>query len=137
MMPNWCENYLEVRGPEDELRPLRVVLDAEALEAGVETVDDRIEHRPGAVVVAYPTKWTPPLEAIVELSERFPALTFTLIYYEFNMGLRGYAVYGPDGASRTCHEENVDLYEEKHLFPCTYPVPAGSELWAATARSDR
>jgi hypothetical protein len=94
------------------------------------TLNGRIGHCAGALIVHYPTKMEPELDALAILADRFPALIFTLRYYEVHHGLRGYAIYGPSRAWRTCQEEHVDVASETRLFPRHYP---GSVAWTETA----
>jgi len=43
----------------------------------------------GRLFYTFQTAWNPPTPVILSMSERFPALTFTLNYYEQSMGFMG------------------------------------------------
>jgi hypothetical protein len=124
-----CENYLEVTGPEIDLRRLESTLYAHVLGEDCMTLSGRVGRCAGAVIVNFPTSLFPNLDALAALADRFRELTFILIYYEVAGGLRGYAIYGPDRAWRTCQEEHVPLASEPQLFPSHYPQLVTGKYW--------
>lgn len=123
-MPNWCDNELTISGPITRVKECSAAIGSKANRVDFQRIvqmplfveDEREwcrEHwgtkwnAHGAIGIVdelgneaeaefeFATAWSPPLPIIKTLGERYPDLTFTLVYYESGMAFHGrYRVEG-------------------------------------------
>jgi len=61
----------------------------------------------------FDTAWGPPIEALKNLAEKFPALTIDLKYFEPGMAFGGVANFSArDGFTERCYKSHEPEYEE-------------------------
>lgn len=130
-----CENHLQVHGRLPHLRGLRDVLTSMTLQADEPGSLPHIRTLADGLVVTYRMRREPALDALAVLADRFQSMSFTLLYFQRERGMRGYAVYGPRRARRSGREENIALDAEPQLFPPYYSLSRLAEAWDADRQS--
>lgn len=66
-----------------------------------------------ATCVEFQTAWSPPMNVMEELSEKFPTLTFKLKYIDEGIGFLGYAIFHDCDVKEDVFLENEDAVSEE------------------------
>ena len=86
----------------------------------LEEVEDK-----GDLTFSFETAWSPPIEWLIQMSEKYPALTFSLMYDEPGMAFCGWLV-----AREGRWEQNaLDSYPDSLLSPDELKLLDDDETW--------
>ena len=101
-----CDNELEISGGSDEERR-----GAAALALALDSIDEDGLYRgerDASIALRFRSVDALPEEGIAAIAGRFPALSFTLVYYSRDGGFFGYAKTGASGEA----SESEDIVED-------------------------
>jgi len=106
-MPAWCNNRLEVYGPELAIQKFI----EKNYQIGQNT---EILKSSEMVTFSFQSAWDPPVEFITEIAESFPTLNMDLCYYESTSMIAGSVEFRNGVMFKDEHYENDD--EMVHEF---------------------
>lgn len=106
-MPNWCQNRLEVYGPESEIQKFN----ERNFQIGQDT---EILRSPEMITFSFQSVWEPPVKYVGQMAKEFPKLNFDLYYYEPGTMIAGAVEYKNGMLFRDEHHEDDD--EAVHDF---------------------
>jgi hypothetical protein len=140
-MPNICDNYVCISGPEDvlfmlETRPFHwsEYFPDMPEERQVQMATERSEDAPqirlmrnssGGIEAFFISAWSPPLHFYNRLVERFEDIRLEYEYHEWRMGFAGFGIGGtgePTHFSYEC-DDDISLMKKVHDWKLTISSP--------------